>query len=170
MFKGIPIDGSLSSFTAMMKAKGFICSGTEKDAAYYSGKFAGASDCSVSAVCNDEKNVTSVIVLFPKVEDWSSLVTRYNTLKEMLTKKYGEPEVSHEYFQGFWSDTDGDGMKMTALADDACKYETLYETEKGAIELYISHNKGDYRRGFVVLRYFDKINYAQKESEVYDDL
>ena len=31
--------------------------------------------------------------MFPSLETWSSLSNNYFSLKEMLTKKYGEPEV-----------------------------------------------------------------------------
>lgn len=167
-FKGIPIDGSLTSFTAKMKAKGFdvVFSDPSGKGSIYKGTFAGRSNSLVSAHVSNGV-VTSVIVDFPKYSTWSGLEREYLELQAMLTKKYGTPARQSEYFQSPYDNYPSDSEKMTGTKFDYCKYYTIYELDLGQIELYITHE--DYEC-FVMLKYFDKTNYSKKESSAYDDL
>ena len=73
----------------------------------------------------------------------------------MLTEKYGEPTESVERFDTY-SEPKDDGSKFQYAQLDHCKYYSIFETEKGSIELSIEN--GDYSSAFVLLSYFDKIN------------
>lgn len=46
-FKGIPIDGNLSSFVSKLKAKGFTMLNSSNDLHVLSGEFASYKDCTV---------------------------------------------------------------------------------------------------------------------------
>jgi hypothetical protein len=56
---------------------------------------------------------------------------------------------------------------MTQVKLDACKYHSIYETDKGSIQLSI---KGDISSCFVMLAYFDKINGDIVRQKAMDDL
>jgi hypothetical protein len=51
---------------------------------------------------------------------------------------------------------------------DNCKYTTIYKTEKGNIELSISHDS--VLSCFVMLTYRDKINSEKIRAKAMDDL
>lgn len=166
-FKGVPIDGTLTEFVSKLKQKGLTHIGTEDGTAILKGDFAAYKNCTVAAIALKQKNlVAKVEVMFPSLETWSSLSNNYFSLKEMLTKKYGEPATCIEEFQkNFGKD---DNSKIYGVKMDICKYITVYRTEKGNIELHI---KGDYQNGcYVTLIYFDKINGEVIEAEAMEDL
>jgi hypothetical protein len=56
---------------------------------------------------------------------------------------------------------------MTNVQLDKCKYYSIYETDKGNIELSIY---GDINACFVRLSYFDKINGDVMRAKAMDDL
>lgn len=99
-FKGVPINGTLNEFVSKLKQKGLAHIGTEEGIAMLKGDFAAYKNCTIAAVSLKQKNlVAKVGVIFPSLETWSSLSNNYFSLKEMLTKKYGEPAVCVEEFQ-----------------------------------------------------------------------
>lgn len=167
-FKGIPIDGELSAFMNEMQKQGFAWKAKDDNGAVFTGKFAGVNDCCVLVHC-PEGVVTAVSVMFPVAETWGELYGRFSSLKDMLTKKYGYPEVSKEEFQSYTPSSDG--MKLFAVERDDTDFLYVFEVKNGSIELSLSHRKENYEeKAFVLLKYFDKINYSKKESSAYDDL
>ena len=167
-FKGVPINGTLNEFVSKLKQKGLAHIGTEEGIAMLKGDFAAYKNCTIAAVSLKQKNlVAKVGVIFPSLETWSSLSNNYFSLKEMLTKKYGEPEVCIEEFQTKIMQND-DNSKIHEVRMNRCKYVTGYTTEKGDIELQI---KGSFTDGcYVTLIYFDKINGEVIEAEAMEDL
>ena len=167
-FKGVPINGTLNEFVSKLKQKGLAHIGTEEGIAMLKGDFAAYKNCTIAAVSLKQKNlVAKVGVIFPSLETWSSLSNNYFSLKEMLTKKYGEPAVCVEEFQNDFG-KDNDNLKIHGVKMDKCKYVTGYTTEKGDIELQI---KGSFTDGcYVTLIYFDKINGEVIEAEAMEDL
>lgn len=165
-FKGVPIDGSLNEYVSKMKQNGFTHTGTENGIAMLKGDFASYKNCIVGVATIKGKDLVSKItVIFPAQESWSLLSSNYFNLKELLTEKYGQPSESVEKFSSY--EPKDDGSKMTQVHLDACKYITIYETEKGSIQLSI---KGDISSAFVVLSYFDKINGDIIRAKAKDDL
>ncbi|MEQ1796896.1 MAG: hypothetical protein ABL872_03025 [Lacibacter sp.] len=166
-FKGVPIDGTLNEYVSKMKKSGFIQMKTEDGVAFLKGDFAAYKNCTLGVSTLKQKNLVSKIaVTFPDCDTWSALSSNYFNLKEMLTDKYGEPSECIEKFQS--TTLEHDGYKMTQVQLDACKYYTIYKTEKGTIELSISHYDTD--RCFVKLVYLDKINSETIKKEALSDL
>ena len=85
-FKGVPIDGTLNEYVSKMKAAGFSYLGTQDGTAILQGDFAGFKSCTVGVSTLKAVNVVSTIgVIFPSHDDWSSLERDYDHLKSMLT-------------------------------------------------------------------------------------
>ena len=166
-FKGVPIDGKLVEYVSKMKKSGFIHRSTKDGVAILEGEFASYKNCIVGVSTMKQKDLVSKIgVMFPDRETWSSLSSNYFNLKELLTEKYGNYSESIEEFQTYTPDDDG--SKMTQVQLGACKYYTIYETEKGTIQLSIEHD--GLTRCFVKLAYFDKINSETVKKQALDDL
>jgi len=166
-FKGVPIDGTLDEYVSKMKKSGFTHKDTEDETAILEGDFASYKNCIVGVSTLKQKNLVSKIaVVFPDRDTWSSLSSNYFNLKEMLTEKYGKPSECVEKFQSYTPDDDG--TKMIKVQLDACKYYTIYESEKGTIQLSIEHD--GLTRCFVKLTYIDKINSETIKKEALNDL
>lgn len=169
-FKGVPIDGPLNEYVAKMKQNGFLHLGTEDGTAILNGDFAGYKDCIVGVSTLKQKDlVHKIAVIFPDKETWSMLSGNYFDLKEMLTEKYGRPFEEVEKFDvpsfgGFLDDND----KMHEVQFDNCKYYSIWQTDKGEIQLSIDHD--GITSCFVKLAYFDKINTAIIKAKAMGDL
>ncbi|MBR4512800.1 MAG: hypothetical protein IKO59_08455 [Bacteroidales bacterium] len=168
-FKGVPIDGTLQSYTNAMKQAGFNYKGSQDGVSILSGDFAGYKGCiiGVSTLKNCDV-VCRISVLFPERETWSSLLNDYETLKAMLTEKYGKPSDSQEKFTGYVGDYDN-SLVMHALKEDEYVWYTTFTTELGDIELSIIAGT-KYLTGCVRLSYFDKANSEKVRSSAIDDL
>lgn len=171
-FKGIPIDGSVSSFVEKMEQKGFTYLNTIGNTAFLKGTFAGCNDCTIHVYSIKDKDlVCNVAVSFPFANNWGSLSANYYWLKDMLTTKYGDPSECTETFDAY-SQPEDDQMKMFYVETDKCKYISKYITSKGSICLAIWHVKSaDYQDYCnVLLLYNDGINYSKSQSQAIDDL
>jgi hypothetical protein len=167
-FKGVPVNGTLDEFVLKMKKSGFTHTGTKDGIAILEGDFASYKSCTVGVSTLKTKDLVSKIaVFFPDHDTWSTLSANYFNLKELLTEKYGKHSVCVEKFQSY-SEPRDDYDKMHEVKFDKCKYHTIYETEKGTIQLSIEHN--DITKCFVKLAYFDKINSETVKKQALDDL
>ncbi len=167
-FKNVPIDGTLNQFVAKMKTAGFT-GGVDKDGtALLKGDFAGYKGCYIVVSTLQNKDLVSTIgVLFPECNNWSSLEGNYNKLKEMLTTKYGEPAEVIEEFQRPVLARD-DNSKIHELIMDRCNYKTRFKTEKG--DLVLTLITENYNNCHVLLGYYDRINGLEVEAAALDDL
>lgn len=167
-FKGVPIDGTLNEYVAKMKQAGFQHMGTENGTAIMTGDFAGYKDCLVGVSTLQQKDLVYQIgVLFPEKDTWSRLSTNYFDLKEMLTEKYGNPSDVVEKFDGYSQPKD-DNKRMYEVQFDRCKYYSIWQTDKGEIQLSIDHES--VTRCFVKLVYIDKINGDKIRAKAKGDL
>ena len=164
-FKGVPIDGSLTEFVNKMKTAGFIHTGTDHGIASLKGDFAGYKNCIVGVYTVKPLNIVSMIAVgFNTRDSWSDLEHDYNTLKELLTEKYGAPAQVIEKFEGKPLD---DNDKFFAVQMDECTWASLYQTDSGDIELVI-HTENFKPR--IILRYRDKINTEKVRQQALEDL
>ena len=100
-FKGIPIDGTLESFSQKLVEKGYTKVGSNSQMAAFSGTFAGFEGCTIAVNSVPTKYlVAMVIVMFPEQTQWLVLERQYVYLKDMLTEKYGKAAKSTEQFIG----------------------------------------------------------------------
>jgi hypothetical protein len=167
-FKGVPIDGTLAEYVLKMKQNGFNHIGTEDGTAILKGDFAGYKDCTVGVSTLKQTDlIHKIAVIFPKKETWDTLFGNYSELKEMLSEKYGTPSDVIEKFDTRLEPRDNKD-KMYEIGMDRCKYRSVWQTEKGNIELSISHNS--FSTCFVTLAYFDKANGNIVREKAKDDL
>ena len=165
-FKGIPIDGTLSDFTQKMKQKGFTFKGIEDGMAMFEGEFAATKGCTIIAVAKSTNAVHKVAVVFPDCDTWSCLSNKYESLKDMLTQKYGEHALNIEKFDDNYIRDDGDRFYNVRM--DRCKYVSSWITEEGEIDLDIAH--AGYFSCFVRLIYIDGTNTDKVINQAIDDL
>lgn len=166
-FKGVPIDGTLREYILKMQSNGFTHVATENGIALMKGDFASYKNCMVGVSTLKQKDlVSNVTVIFPERDTWSSLLSNYTSLKELLTEKYGKATREVEKFDGM--EPDDDNSRMHQVRFDRCKYFTTFETSKGSIELSIEHD--DSKGCFVRLSYFDRINGDIVKAKAKDDL
>lgn len=167
-FKGVPIDGTLTEYVSKMKENGFSHLSTNDGTAILNGDFAGYKDCTVGVSTLKQKDlVHKIAVIFPKKETWSTLFGNYSDLKEMLTEKYGKPSEVVEKFDSDSQPSD-DEDRMFKVKFDNCKYYSIWQTDKGNIQLSVSHN--GVLSCFVTLAYFDKSNGEVIRAKAKDDL
>lgn len=167
-FKGVPIDGTLNEYVSKMIQNGFTHLKTEDGTALLNGDFAGYKNCVVGVSTLKQKNLVHKIgVLFPARDTWSTLSGNYFELREMLTEKYGKPSKTVENFDSY-SEPKDDGDRMHAVKMDNCKYYSIWQTDKGEIELSIEHES--VIRCFVRLEYYDKINGSIIKAKAIGDL
>lgn len=167
-FKGVPIDGTLDTYVANMKKAGFTFIGEDDGIAMLRGDFAGYRNCTIGVVTLKSIDIVNRIsVLFDSHQDWNNIYVNYSSLKEMLTTKYGKYADCVEKFEGYSQPRDDNG-KMHELTMDRCKFYTIWETDKGSIELEII--KGNLGSGMVRLSYWDKINTMSVQEKAMDDL
>ena len=165
-FKGVPIDGNLSSFVSKLKQKGFTVLHSEKGTAVLKGDFASYKNCMVGVYEHESGNVNRVAVMFPEKDTWARLYGDYSKLKEMLTEKYGEPTSIEQFQETSYNMDDNDRMHEVRM--DRCQYVSAWVTDKGMIELRIDHQ---IMIGcMVVLMYGDAENEAKVRSSAIDDL
>lgn len=167
-FKGVPLDGTLEQYVSKMKKNGFSHLRTKDGIAILRGDFAGYKDCYIGVSTLKQKDLVHKIgVVFPDKDTWSTLSGNYFDLKQMLTEKYGAPSDVVEKFDKY-SEPRDDASKMHEVQFDRCKYHSIWETNKGEIQLSIGHN--GVSNCFVKLVYFDKINSAEVKKQALDDL
>lgn len=167
-FKGVPIDGTLDDYVSKMKQNGFTHTQTQDGTAILNGDFAGYKDCFVGVSTLKQKDlVYKIAVIFPDKNTWSTLSGNYFDLKQMLTEKYGKPSDVVEKFDGYSEPKDDEG-RMYKVKFDNCKYSSIWQTDKGEIQLSIDHNS--VTSCFVKLAYFDKINGDKIKAKAKDDL
>lgn len=167
MFKGVPIDGTMSEYVAKMKLNGFVVVATEPGATMLQGDFASYKKCLIGVVTLQQKDLVSKIrVMFPEQSDWATLYGNYSNVKEMLTQKYGAPTEVIEEFTTY-PDVKDDGLKFMYLRNGECNYTTVFKTSNGEISLYLDHAESV---RFVGLSYLDKINGEIIKAKAIDDL
>ena len=164
-FKGVPMEGTLQSFTTKLKAKGFTSIGIQDGVSLLKGEFAGYKNCSIVAIADNSGMICKVSVMFPEMDKWGDLESCYSNYKSMLTEKYGNPETCIEEFQRKY--VDDDSSKKHELEMDRCKYISIFKCEEGNIQIEIIHQNFSC---YVMISYFDNVNQDKLRKQIMDDL
>ena len=162
-FKGIPIEGSMSSFCQKIKAKGFTEIDRDNTTTVFTGDFTGRNAMVGVTSSNDGKDVFGVTVIFESSEEWNTLVNTYDYYKDLYTRKYGAPSFSKEKNPAYG---DANIYKMHELSMGTVVWGSKWDVEGGTIE--ISIEKGDnFGEGMVIILYRDSQNV---EAKIQSDL
>ena len=168
-FMGIPINGTLESFTQKLVAKGIKREHAWDNALLLKGTFAGKSGSGVCVMRVPSRNIVyKVVVCLPSKDTWEWLENDYKEFKEMLTTKYGEPyKCSESFKEGTY--VGSDYLKISALKGGECEYYSAWGSTEGMILLEIFNADGS-SDSCVRLTYIDLINGKLADSSKQDDL
>lgn len=165
-FKGIPIEGSMSSFCQKLKAKGFISVGRDNNLTLFTGDFTGRNATIGVTSTDDGKDVFAVVVLFDPSGEWNTLVNTYDYYKDLYTRKYGKPSISKEKNPAH---SDSNTALMAEVHQGTVVYGSAWEVTGGDIQLSIEKSSGVYE-GMVMIRYRDSQNVETKIQNDLEDI
>ena len=166
-FKGVEINGSTENFIRQMENRGFSMLKNKDSRAVLKGTFSGKPNCILLINTMEQEDVvSSVRVLFERELTWAALSNNYDTLKGMLTEKYGQPMEVKEHFVNLYSDEDF--LRITRLMANDCQWRSTFETGNGQIVLSITYET-EYG-SHVVLEYKDRINCMKLREAAMSDL
>ena len=166
LFKGIPIEGSMTEFCQKLKAKGFTSIGQENNITLFTGDFTGREATVGVTATDDGKNVFAVVVLFNPSGEWNTLVNTYDYYKDLYTRKYGKPTISKEKNPAL---SDSNTALMAEVHQGTVVYGSAWEVMGGDIQLSIEKSSGVYE-GMVMIRYRDSQNVEAKIKSDLDDI
>ena len=181
-FRGVPLDGSLEDCMNALEEKGFHRV-TDWDLRNVLGSLFGEDEQPQSIkkylpdrmkgtftnqdvtlylhTTQQSKNVYAITVTYERQSYWSELKAQYDNLKALLVKKYGEPtKVTETFSEGNVSDSEA----LYELRGDRCTWESLFESKKGEVILYLSKEQ------CLCVKYIDRQNNALNEQEIIDEL
>ena len=165
-FKGVEIDGTPIAFARKLQQKGFTGSLTpERNSIMLEGAFAGYTDCFVY-IPTEYDFAIGVVVSFPELKDWESFYANYTNIKDMLIRKYGQPETDVYEWQGFKPDTDY--WRWYKLGDKELDLETQFTLDNGFIVL--SYTISDESSVYITLNYYDAANIEKAKQSAIEDL
>ena len=173
-FKGIPINGTLDSFTTKLKAQGFTCVDSQSGISTLTGTFAAVSNSNIYVVSTNNL-VWKVVVEFPRESTWVSAVKSYNEFKESFGKKYETNSLDKEYFpEGFSGSPDDSYFKRSemydALKKETAKWDSTFPIPGGMAVVRIIPSFEGYSYFRVVLEYYDWVNTEARDKAVIDDI
>ena len=168
-FMGIPINGTLESFTQKLVAKGLKREHAWENDVLLNGTFAGKSGSGVCVMRIPSRNIVyKVVVCLPSKDTWEWLEDDYTEFKRMLTSKYGDPfKYSESFKEGTY--VGSDHLKISALKEGKCEYYSIWGSTEGMIVLEIFNADGA-SDSCVRLTYIDLINGKLADSSKQDDL
>lgn len=163
-FAGIEIDGSLATFRSKLIEKGY--KPTDSHENILQGNFAGY-ECDIFIYCVEGVDLVHMVIVSTKPEEsWDRLYTKYHSLVELYSKKYGSPSNSVSKFEyPFDGTTD---MQMTAVKTDHAHFMTTWNTTNGDIMISIL------KEGTIAIYYTDKMNNdkhnIQQEQKIINEI
>lgn len=164
-FKGIPIEGSITTFCQKLKAKGFTQLGSEGNIRFFKGDFTGRQATVGVVAADNGKDVFTVAVFFDKSDSWNTLVNTYDHYKDLYVEKYGNPTQCVENNP---SSSDSNTSLMYELFQGRVTYGSVFEVPGGAIQ--ISIEQAGYNDGQVMIKYQDAQNINAKRQSDLDEI
>lgn len=165
-FKGIPIEGSMTTFCQKLKTKGFTAIDSDNNITVFTGDFTGRKATVGVTATDDGKNVFAVVVCFDPSDEWNILVNTYDYYKDLYTRKYGDPTVSKENNP---ARLDSNIALMAEVYQGTVVYSSVWEVTGGDIQLSIEKTSGVYE-GMVMIHYRDSQNVEAKIKNDLDDI
>ncbi len=162
-FKGIPIEGSMTSFCKKLKAKGFTPINSDNNLTLFTGIFTGRNATVGVTATENGKDVFSVVVIFDPSNEWNTLVNTYEYYKDLYIRKYGNPSISKEDNP---SHSNSNISLMSELQHGTVVYHSIWEVTGGYIHLSIEKSSKVYE-GNVMIIYMDSQN---AEIKIQNDL
>ena len=164
LFKGIPIDGEISSFVAKLQQKGYVVTDrSTPDKIMLTGKFSGKNVSVKVEAAQTSHTAYCVHVFFPVCEKWVDLELFYKNLTSSYINKYGEPlDSKHEFLPPY--DDPSSTLQMMAVEEGKCNYLSTFRAEHGIIMVEILNLK------CVRAVYIDAMNFQLYEKEQQDDI
>lgn len=161
-FKGIPIEGSITTFCQKLKAKGFVQLGSENNISFFKGDFTGRTATVGVVAADNGQDVFTVAVFFDKTDSWNALVNTYDYYKDLYIEKYGQPTTRVENNP---SRSDSNSSLMYELFQGRVTYGCIFEVPGGSIQLSIE--QAGYNDGQVMIKYQDLQNInAKRQSDL----
>lgn len=155
-FLGIPIDGSLDSFSRALEQKDLKRSSAFSNPVF-KGNFANRPAYVIAQTTTETNIVYEVLVTFRELYTWNEMDSAYLALKTYLIAQYGVPAEMNEVGAG-----PEDVIQVKQYLDDAILIRRCrFETETGTISLGIDNLRiHQHSRGvpYVYIIYSDKSN------------
>lgn len=164
-FKGIPIEGSITTFCQKLMAKGFSQIGKEKNIRLFKGNFTGRNASVAVEATDNGQDVHTVYVIFDESDSWKVLVNTYEQYKDLYIEKYGQPSKCMEYNP---SHTETNTSQMLDLNEGKVTYASIFNAPGGSITISIV--AGKFYKGFVGIRYEDTQNVNNKRKSDLDEI
>ena len=159
-FKGVEIDGNLSSFAKKLEGQGFTISSVEDDYYKMTGTFTAQDVKLVVRATPYSKIVYSVLVVYEPIHPWPSQEQHYRKIVENLKNKYGTPS------EEIWDVNTS--LPEHYISEKKSTAQTRFNCENGEITIGIYNTL--YVGVSTYILYQDKENYAIYEEEVASDL
>ena len=162
-FKGIPVDGTLSSFVEKLITQGFDYIAEQDGLALLTGKFAGCNIIVVSA----RNTVWKVVVEFPEQSTLSDVKKRYEEFKQSFKLKYNvDPKVIEELDDRYKSEQ----IAYIGFKNKVSQWASLFEIPGGSVVLEIQASSDSYGDFQLRLDYYDEMNSVIRDSATMDDI
>lgn len=130
LFKGIPIEGSITSFCQKLKTKGLTPIGTEGNISLFKGDFIGRQATIGVVNADNGLDVFTIAVFFDESDSWDTLVNTCTYYKALYVEKYGKPS---QCIENNPSRSDSNTSLMYELYQGRVTYGCIFEVTAGAI-------------------------------------
>lgn len=159
-FKGVEIDGTRTQFVSQLSKKGCEVGVNYIGVEMIQADFAGLNMLVCPLTTSQTQAVYAVIASTRYIDDKASSLAQYNSLKKLMTEKYGEGQyVSME--DGYYANSIG--VFERGNASNAI----FFVTSNGSIILY--QHKETLGTN-VVVEYIDNTNDSLRKEEASDDI
>ena len=127
IFMGIPVSGTLTSFTAQLKAKGFVYVPSESTPTFavLNGTVSNQSVQLMVVGTPTTKMTAKLVVFYPEQATWSTLKSQFEEMTLVFTQKYGTPDETYGFFSSPYEE--GDGYEMTAVSVEKSFFMSVWK-------------------------------------------
>lgn len=159
-FDGVKVDSTLNYCVSQFVKKGFTITDETRKASRALKGMLGTDEVEVILVATPLTNkVWKASVYFAKQDSWSSIKDKFNSLRDLLLKKYGEADEDFHFFSDPYKE--GDGDEMTAISEEKCNYFSYWK--KNLMNKVISIEISKYKQ--VNVAYENSVNAELNKNE-----